>query len=420
MTFISKKFFSFFHNYPRDSYVFIFASLINSTGSALMWPLTTIYVHNILHRSYGEAGLVLFFQSLAGVLGQVIGGSLYHKIGAKNLIVGSLLLSGIAQLGLIFAKSWYPYIEVMTINGFLNAVTMPAISAFIGFQWREQQFKLFNIIYVSNNVGVAIGTTLAGILASISFNLTFLINGLTTILFSAFFYMYVRRFDLKVVNDEPVGLSPHSDELSTWGLLRNYRAYLFVSLGSLFIWFSTSAWNSGIAPYLNQKGMSLASYSFLWTVNGLVILLAQPLTTLFNRFIAKSLGARLMSSALFYAIAFLFMWLFHSSYPNLIVGMAIATIGEMLISPTVPALIVQTTGNSSPFYLGIVGGFGSAGRLIGPILFGNMFDFWGVSPILAVTTVATFAATFLFAIQRRYTKQHVSNHTMSETHGTHA
>lgn len=374
------------------------------------------YPTSLLWRSW----TCTFFQSLAGVLGQVIGGSLYHKIGAKNLIVGSLLLSGIAQLGLIFAKSWYPYIEVMTINGFLNAVTMPAISAFIGFQWREQQFKLFNIIYVSNNVGVAIGTTLAGILASISFNLTFLINGLTTILFSAFFYMYVRRFDLKVVNDEPVGLSPHSDELSTWGLLRNYRAYLFVSLGSLFIWFSTSAWNSGIAPYLNQKGMSLASYSFLWTVNGLVILLAQPLTTLFNRFIAKSLGARLMSSALFYAIAFLFMWLFHSSYPNLIVGMAIATIGEMLISPTVPALIVQTTGNSSPFYLGIVGGFGSAGRLIGPILFGNMFDFWGVSPILAVTTVATFAATFLFAIQRRYTKQHVSNHTMSETHGTHA
>ncbi len=380
-----------------------------------MWPLTTIYVHNILHRSYGEAGLALFFQSLAGVGGQFIGGALYNKIGAKNLIVGSLLLSGFAQLGLIFAKSWYPYLEVMTINGFLMAVTMPAISAFIGFQWREQQFKLFNIVYVSNNIGVALGTTLAGILAEISFNLTFLLNGVTTIAFSMFFYLYLRRLEIKLADQEPIGLSPHSEVMSTWSLLRDYRAYLFVSLGSLLVWFSTSSWNSGIAPYLNERGMSLASYSFLWTVNGLVILFAQPLTTLFNRFITRSLGARLMASAIFYAIAFLFMWIFHHIYLYLVIGMAIATLGEMLISPSIPALITQTTGSSSPFYLGVVGGFGSAGRLIGPVLFGNMFDLWGISPILAVTTISSFFAIFLFAIQRNFTRQRHANSNIDGT-----
>ena len=66
---------------PRESYAFIAASLVNSIGSSLIWPLTTIYVHNALQRNYADAGLALFFQSLASILGQFAGGALYHRIG---------------------------------------------------------------------------------------------------------------------------------------------------------------------------------------------------------------------------------------------------------------------------------------------------------------------------------------------------
>ena len=392
-------------SYPKDSYMFMAASFVNSTGSALMWPLITLYVHNILHRSYGEAGLVLFFQSFASVIGQFVGGGLYYKLGAKKLIIGSLVLQGCGQIGLIFAKTWYLYIGMMTLNGFLMAITMPAINAFIGFRWPEHQYRLFNVIYVSNNAGVALGTTLAGILASISFPLTFLLNGLSTLAFSFFFFVYFRRIDLSDDKHVNVGLSPYSEETSTWNLLKNYRLYLFVSLGSLLIWFSTSAWNSGVAPYLNQEGMSLSSYSFLWTINGLVILFGQPIVSIYNLFLAKSLGSRLVSSALFYSIAFLFMWQFHAAYYDFMLGMLVATLGEMLISPSVPALITQTTGQSAPFYLGLVGGFGSVGRLIGPVLFGNLFDYQGISPILMLTTTSTGLAVLLFAIQRRFIRE---------------
>lgn len=396
---------SFFRKYPSDAYILMLASLVNSTGSALMLPLITLYVHNVLHRSYGEAGLVLFFQSLAGVFGQFAGGSLYHKLGVKKLLIGSLILQGSAQIGLIFAKEWMAYICVMSLNGFLMAVTMPTISAFVGFRWPDQQYRLFNVIYVSNNAGFALGTSLAGILASYSFELTFLFNGLSTFLFAAFFAMYLRRIDLSHNKDVSVGLSPYSDETSTWALLKRYRLYLFMSLGSLLIWFSTSAWNSGVAPFLNQQGMSLSSYSFLWTLNGLLILLGQQITAVYNRYVAKSLGARLVSSAFFYALAFVFMWVFHGSYMDFAAGMLVATLGEMLISPSVPALVTQTTGASAPFYLGLVGSFSNMGRLVGPVLFGNLFDWFGISPILMMTTFATSLAVVLFWVQKRFTQK---------------
>jgi len=407
---------SLYASYPKEVYPFVLASLVNSIGSALMWPLTTIYVHNILHRSYGEAGLVLLFQSLAGIVGQVVGGSLFHRLGARRLIVGSLALTALGQFALIPAKSWYPYIIVMAINGFLFAVTQPAVNAFIGFRWRGQQARLFNLVYVSNNAGVAIGTAAAGVLATISFNLTFAANGVSTVAFAVFFYLFMRKVRLDVEDPGVEGRLSGAENQTAWWLLARLRVYLFLGLGSTMIYLCTSAWSSGVAPYINSHGMSITLYSLLWTVNGLVILFGQPITTMIIRLFARGLPARLVASSLLYLAGFSLMWIFHGVFLDFIFGMILGTFGEMLINPTVPALISQTTGRAAPFYLGVVGGFGSFGRLVGPVLFGNMYDVAGLTPILLVTMCGTAIAAVLFyvhAVLSRKIRLDLSTHPQS-------
>lgn len=395
---LSSYFQTWLVSYPKESYIFFAASLINAVGNALLWPLTTIYAHNVLHRSYGEAGLVLLFQAAAGILGQFIGGSLYHKLGAKRLIVSSLVLTGLAQMSLIVAKAWVPYILMMVVNGFLNSVTMPAVNAFIGFRWPNEQVRLYNAVYVFNNIGVAVGTTLAGLLAAISFNLTFLFDGVSSIAFGVFFLLFLRHRGVSEGGHAPLGVRRQTGNASMRALLTDYRVYMFLAIGSVLATASTSAWNSGVAPYLNQQGLSPATYSFLWTVNGLVILVGQPLTSLLNRYVTGSLYWRMIVSAGFYFIGFLYMTLLHSLYIDLVVGMVICTFGEMLMNPTQPALISQTTGRNAPFYLGLIGSCGSIGRLAGPPVYGNMFDHFGVSPILISSTVATIAASLMFLL----------------------
>ncbi|MFH5181571.1 hypothetical protein ACHHV8_02450 [Paenibacillus sp. TAB 01] len=89
----------FFQAYPKDALYFMAASFMNATGKAILWPLTTLYVHQVLGRSYGEAGLVLLYQALAGILGEFAGGALYHRLGPKRLIIGSMVRAvGAAQL----------------------------------------------------------------------------------------------------------------------------------------------------------------------------------------------------------------------------------------------------------------------------------------------------------------------------------
>ncbi|MDP9727323.1 MFS transporter [Alicyclobacillus tolerans] len=389
---------------PRESYTFVAASLVNSIGSSLLWPLITIYVHNVLHRNYAEAGFALLLQALMGVLGQFVGGALYEKVGPKRLIVGSLLMTGFAQFSLIFAKAWVPYLIAMMIIGFLNQTTMPAVNAFVGFRWPQHRNQLFNLMYVSNNIGVAVGTSLAGLLASISFNLTFLFNGLTTIFFALFFYQYLRKLGLSL--DQFIPFSGQAGEQSSlFSLLLNMRLYLFLAIGSLLTYLATSAWNSGAAPYLNQHGQPPSMYSWLWTVNGLVILLGQPFTSMLNRWLTKSLNSRLIASALFYACGFSIIWIRHSPYIWLMMGMIIATFGEMLMSPVVPAIITQTTGRNAAFYLGVVGSVGTVGRLVGPPYFGYLFDQKGISPILLAATVSSLLAAFSFIVFSWWLKQ---------------
>ncbi|GLG02053.1 putative MFS-type transporter YttB [Alicyclobacillus hesperidum subsp. aegles] len=385
---------------PKESYAFVLASLFNSMGSALIWPLTTIYVHNVLHRNYADAGIALFFQSLATIVGQVMGGALYARLGPRKLIIGSLVLTGCAQWSIIFARTWPSYVTAMTVNAFLVAITMPAVNGFVGQRWRAVSTRLFNVMYVSNNVGVAIGTTLAGILASISFSFTFLINGLSTLMFAGFLAVFMRRFSNDELADWQAGFGATRQQ-SPILLLTRYHLYAFVGIGSMLVNLATSAWNSGVAPYLNQAGQSPASYSLLWTVNGIVILVGQPVTSFINRRLTQSLASRLTASAILYGCAYALILATHATYALLMVGMVVATLGEMLIAPTIPALVTTTAREHAAFYLGVAGGIGSGGRLIGPILFGTLFDHAGLPPILWVAMGACAMAVMVFIVQQR-------------------
>ncbi|WP_213525832.1 MFS transporter [Paenibacillus sp. J31TS4] len=398
---------SFVSAYPKESWYFLIASFVNSLGSSFMWPLTTLYVHNVLHRSYGEAGLVLLLQSIASIVGQLAGGSLYHRIGVKPLIVGSLLLGGTAQLSLIAVREWPFYIAVMMTIGFLNAISMPAIQAYVGFRWKEQRRKLFNLIYVGNNLGMAIGTSIAGVLAAMfSFTVNFTVNSVSTLGFGLFFLFFLKQTVREPQGEAaavPGGGKPVYEK-TTWQLLGNVKLYLFMALGSMLVWFSTSVWNSGVAPYLDEQGRGMASYSFLWTVNGIVIFAGQPLLALLKRYLARSLPAQLIACSMLYATGFSLI-LLSQSYSMMITGMVITTFGEMLLAPTVPAFLTEKAGRYSPFYLGLVGAIGTFGRLAGPYTLGTTYDHGGVHPVLAIAALAPVVATVFYVIHASFHRE---------------
>ncbi|MBD8498342.1 MFS transporter [Paenibacillus sp. CAU 1523] len=396
-----------FRQNTREMNVFIWASMIHSAGSALMWPLTTIFVHQQLGRSLAEAGFVITMQFLGGMIGQVAGGSFYYRWGVRNLLIGSLAASAILQASLVVTAytSWWGYIITMFAIGFTSNLSMPAMQSFIGFRWPERRDELFNSFYVANNIGVALGTAVSGVLADISFNLTFLMNAAASVAFAVFFHFYMnnelisnRMATISSVRSKPdsrevgniqssdsreIGAMPH---LSLSTKLRSIHIYLFIGCGSMFIWLANSMWGTGVAPHLTDQGMEMKMYSWLWTINGIFIFAGQPLLSWLKRTWAAKSTSQLTWSAALYGVAYLMIWIW-PSYIGFIFAMIVATLGEMLVSPAVPAYISKVAGREAPFYLGLVGGISSIGRMIGPLALGIAYDTGGLNMVVIVSII---------------------------------
>ncbi|WP_422658653.1 MFS transporter [Paenibacillus sp. EC2-1] len=393
----------FLQQYPKEVRGFLVASLVNSAGGSLMWPLTTMYVFDELGRNMQDAGLVILIQSVGGIAGQLLGGAMYHRIGVKRLIVGSLMLNALGLFSLPFINGyWSLLLPMMLFIGFCNAVSLPAIQAFVGFRFADRRGELFNVIYVANNIGIAIGTAMSGFLAEISYHLSFVANGITSLGFAIFFLVYLTRLDgSEAENPEEKG---HSPQVKTplpagpgaWALLRNIRIYLFMGFGSLFMWFGVSVWNNGVSPHIISEGMSKTAFSYLWTLNGILIFVAQPLTTMIKRWFARTETAQMTMSAVFYMAAYMIIVVMNN-YPGFVLAMILATLGEMLISPAIPAYIADRAGNHAPFYIGVAGGMGAAGRVVGPYAMGTLYDGGGLTPVawLAVGTAVMSLLSFL-------------------------
>lgn len=384
--------------YPKEIKVFLLASLINAIGSALMWPLVTMFVFDQLGRSMSDAGLVILVQSIGGIAGQLLGGALYHRVGVKKLIIGALALNAAGLLLLpALSHAWTVFIVMMGLIGLFNALSMPAIQAFIGFRFADQRGELFNIVYIANNIGVAVGTALSGFLADVSYSLSFVLNGVTSGVFSLFFLFYLQRIGTGGGNDAAIKLKKRASAgTSLWLLMTDVRLYLFMALGGMLINLGNSIWNTGVSPFIIEHGMSKQMFGYLWTLNGILIFVAQPVTKLIKRVAANSIKAQLTSSAVLYMSGYVVILAMHS-FPGMVLGMILTTFGEMLIAPAIPAFLSENSGKHAPFYLGLTGGIGSAGRVIGPYMMGGLYDGGGLTPVawLAVITAALSVTAFL-------------------------
>ncbi|OWA36115.1 MFS transporter [Saccharibacillus sp. O16] len=386
--------------YPREIQALLLASLINSTGSALMWPLTTMYVFGELGRSMQDAGLVILLQSLGGIAGQLVGGAMYHRIGVKKLLVGSLLINALALFALpIVSTHWPLYMLTMLITGFSSAMTLPAIQAFVGFRFASRRGEIFNTIYVGNNIGVALGTALSGPLAEISFPLTFVLNGVTCLVFAGYFFVYLNRIDRRE-GGLTIQAKTTKREGRALALLMNTRVYLYMGLGALFLWLGNCIWNGGISPTILSSGQPASHYSILWTLNGVLIFAFQPLILWIKRRFASLPESQMTAGSLFYLSGYVvILWIPH--YGAMVLAMILATVGEMLFQPAMPAFISERTQANAPFYLGVSGGIAQGGRVIGPYIMGVLYDQGGLSPVAWLAVASAVLSCGFFVLNHR-------------------
>jgi MFS family permease len=370
---------------PKSVWLLVIGMLVNVTGHSFLWPLNTIYLHDHLGKSLTVAGLVLMANAGAGIVGNLLGGYLFDQIGGYKSIMLGNVITIVGLLGLTIWHGWPHYVWFLTIMGFSGGIVFPSMYAMVGTAWPEGGRKAFNAIYLAQNLGVAIGPAVAGIIADYSFNYIFLANLGMYLLFFFIALFGFRKFD--IASDR------HTSVINEGKSIRNkapFYALLIVTSGYLICWLVYVQWQSTIATFTQDLGITLKQYSLLWSINGLLILAAQPIIQPIVKRLEHRVKAQLVLGIIIMMISFIIVG-YAQAFSMFVTAMVILTIGEMFVWPAVPTLASQLAPKGREgFYQGIVNSTATIGRMLGPLVGGVLVDLYGMTVMFLILT--TFMA----------------------------
>lgn len=367
---------------PKQVWFLIIGTFVNTVGNSFLWPLNSIYIHDHLGKSLTTAGIVLMLNSLAGVFGNLVGGYLFDRLGGYKAILIGVVFNLISITLLTIWHDWPQYIVFLTMMGFSGGIVYPAIYAIAGSAWPEGGRRAFNSIFLANNVGVAIGPALAGIVADIKFDYVFSAN----LFFYAIFFVLVittyKRFDMKGLTTKP--FSGNETKRRNRGPI---VALSILSISLIVCWLSYSQWSATISSYTQGLGMSLSEYSLLWTINGFMIVAVQPiirpLVTRWENKIKHQLVLGLILMSLSYIVVY-----FAQDFKMFAAAMVILTFGEVFFTPVIPMIANKLAPHGQEgFYQGLVNSASTIGRMIGPVFGGLMVDLYGMQILMLILSL---------------------------------
>lgn len=361
---------------PKAVWLLIIGMFINTMGNSFLWPLHTIYMHDYLGQSLTMAGLVLMLNAGTGVIGNLLGGFLFDRIGGYKSIVFGILLSILTLAALTFWHDWPEYVWLVAILGFSGGIIFPSMYAMVGNVWPEGGRKAFNAIYLAQNLGVAIGPALAGIVADHNINNIFGANLLAYV----FFFVIARRFygNMSNVSNHQASILGEEKKIKQ---MAPFYAMMIVTFGYMLTWIIYVQWTSTISTYVLDLGITLKQYSLLWTVNGILILLAQPLIKPIINRLEHRIKTQMVVGLVIFMISFIVV-AFAEDYTMFVTAMVILTFGEMFVWPAVPTIASQLAPKGREgFYQGIVNSMATVGRMIGPLIGGVLVEAHG-TPIM--------------------------------------
>lgn len=384
-------------NMPKEIWWLVIGMAINITGASFLWPLNTIYMNEELDKSLSTAGLVLMVNSFGMIVGNLLGGTLFDKLGGYRTIMLGTIVSLCATILLNFFHGWPWYAIWLIMLGFGGGMIIPAIYAMAGAVWPQGGRQTFNAIYLAQNIGVALGAALGGFVAELSFNYIFMAN---LAMYVIFFFIALFQFNM-----DYQATVKHQETLENVAHIQNkkhFTALILLCVMFALCWIAYVQWQTTIASFTQSIGISMSQYSLLWTVNGVLILVGQPLILPIIHLIKGQLKKQLYFGLAVFILSF-FVTSFATSFSIFVVGMVIMTFAEMFVWPAVPTI----ANNLAPkgregVYQGIVNSASTVGKAFGPLVGGILVDVFNMQIMfLSMIGLLVIAMAFLTIYDRK-------------------
>ncbi|MFE0878826.1 MDR family MFS transporter [Streptomyces smyrnaeus] len=375
---------------PRQFWWLWTSTLVNRLGA---FVATFLALYLTVERGYSAsyAGLVGALYGLGGVVSSIGAGVLTDRIGRRpTLLVAQLSTAlSVAALGLVTHP--VAIAAVACLVGMATNASRPAVQAMMADIVRpEDRVRAFSLNYWAINLGFAVSSTSAGLIAQYSYHLLFF--GEAAMVLATALLTFWKLAESRPTAEPERETRPGRDaDISMWTVLRDSRFMVVVALNLLLATLIQQAFVS-LPISMGQQGLNSTDFGTVIAVNGVLIVLLQlPLT----RFIEHRDPAKLLIiSALLTGYGFGLNAFAGSSAAFYAFAVVVWTLGEMINSPTQMGLVVRlspTHGRGR--YQGMYTLSWSVANLGAPLLGGTVIDHYGADTLWAASAaIGTLAA----------------------------
>ncbi|UQS87178.1 MFS transporter [Nicoliella spurrieriana] len=369
--------------------VLVYTTLLNA-GSSCLWPLTTMYMHDYLHRSLTESGLILFLMSLFMIIGNYTGGFLFDHWSAYKTALISILISLASIVALTFFHGWPIFAFLLIIHGFSDGISLTLINSYASTIKSKSPRYVFNTLYVGLNIGVVVGTAMVGYLLKYGVTTVFAV---TSAFYAILFIMAIRLFDIDFTDYD----YNHQVKAADGAKSKTLQLLLAICFLIFSIYLIYAIWESVMPIHMTQMGISFEEYSSVWTVNGLMIVFGQTLVSKIGR--KFPINRQIAFGIFIFGLSFLFL-VFDHSYISFILTIAFLTIGEMIGFPDLPAWIDSLASDSQKgLYQSFFSISMSLGRACGPLYAGAFVEYFSYN-LLFIFSFALIVIAILIVLNR--------------------
>ena len=377
----------------------LLGAFFTSFGMSFIWPLTSVYLHDNLHISLTLVGLVLFFNSLASVIGNVVGGLGFDRRNPYYLMLAGGIVMTVTLIVLTLFHQAVPFAICLFFLGLAAGWNGTLVSALGATLKRFDGRYVFNMIYFVQNFGIVIGSSVVGFLYDWDLRLPFFVSTLISLGFLAVVLIgYHPLRNLKRATNER-----KTDKMKI--KLPKMNQYLMITLLTMLLitWTMYQQWGSNVSVYMTSLGIPFRYYSVLWTVNAGLILLIQFFIVRYGQYI-KNHFMPIYIGILMFAFSFVVLSV-AKQYYMFVCAMVLLTIGEALAFPQVPVIVNRITPEGvKGKYLGLVNSFGSAGRAISPLFGGLMIETFSYRTLFIVAVFFNLAILLVVWLARQKTQ----------------
>jgi MFS family permease len=338
---------------------------------------------------------------LGGAVSAVLAGMLADRFGRRPTLLISQLATAVALATLGVMQHPVAIVVVATILGLSANASRPCIQAVIAdLVPRADQVRAFSLNYWAVNIGFALASAGAGLLAERGYLLLFFGNALSVLACALLIYLKVPETRPAAPIEAPArhgragrhGMGP---------VLRDGRFMAAVGLTFLLA-MVLMQYTTSLPVSMGLNGFSSVDYGLAISMNGLVVVLATiPLTRAIKR---RNPLDVLVVAALLSGWGFGLTAL-ADSVPLYIATVCIWTVGEILNSPTSMAVVAALSpAHARARYQGMHTFAWSAATFAGPLLGGLAIDHLGDDALwYACAVLGTIVALGYRFLRARFT-----------------